>query len=57
LRLDGDDARQVGMWAFRRPDLNTAQLMQGRGATLHIIGDGKWRRISVASLLEGRVYH
>jgi hypothetical protein len=57
LRLDGDEVREVGMWTFRRPARNAARLLQGCGATLHIVGSGKWRRITVASLLEGRVHH
>jgi hypothetical protein len=57
LRLDGDDARQVGMWTFHRPDENAARLLQGRGATLHIVGGGNWRRIDVAALREGRVHN
>ena len=57
LHLDGDTARQVGMWTFPQPDRNAARLLQGRGATLHVVGSGKWRRITVASLLEGRIYN
>jgi hypothetical protein len=57
LRLDGDEAREVGMWKFRRPRRNAARLLQGRGGTLHIVGGGNWRRITVAALLEGRVYN
>jgi hypothetical protein len=57
LRLDNDKAREVGTWKFRRPDRNAARLLQGRGVTLHVVGSGKWRKITVASLLEGRVYN
>src|SRR3954468_18149238 len=57
LRLDNDKAREVGTWKFRRPDRNAARLLQGRGVTLHVVDSGKWRKITVASLLEGRVYN
>jgi hypothetical protein len=51
LRLDGDFARQVGEWRFRPAARNAAHLLQGQGATLHIVGHGCWTRLSVLNAL------
>jgi hypothetical protein len=53
LRLDGGEARQVGEGWFKRPDRGAAALVQGRGATLHIVGEGRWVKVTVASLRAG----
>ncbi|WP_256806595.1 hypothetical protein [Bradyrhizobium sp. Bra64] len=48
LHLGDGQAQQIGEWQFQRPDRNAARLVQGRGATLHIVGQGNWTRLSVA---------
>ncbi|MBR0752808.1 hypothetical protein JQ604_11490 [Bradyrhizobium jicamae] len=53
----GDDhqAQQIGESQFQRPDRNKARLVQGRGATLHIVGQGNWTRLSVAAINANRI--
>jgi hypothetical protein len=55
LRLSGDLAQQIGEWRFRTPARDAAQLLQGRGATLHIVGHGRWTKVSLATLRAARV--
>jgi hypothetical protein len=50
LRLTGDRAQQIGVWRLRMPDRTGAHLLQGQGATLHIVGQGRWTRLSVSTL-------
>ena len=50
LRLGDEQADQIGEWRFQRPGRQAARLLQGRGGTLHIVGDGNWTKLSVAAL-------
>jgi hypothetical protein len=50
LRLDGDLAQQIGEWRFRAPERDAARLLQGQGATLHIVGHGRWTKVSLATI-------
>jgi hypothetical protein len=54
LRLSGDLAQQIGEWRFPAPELNTAHLLQGQGATLHIVGHGRWTKLSLATIRAAR---
>jgi hypothetical protein len=50
LRLDSDQAQQIGEWRFQLPERNAARLLQGLGATLHIIGQGRWTKLSLTTI-------
>lgn len=50
LRLDSDRARQVGEWRCRLPERNAAHLLQGQGEILHIAGQGRWTKLSLATI-------
>jgi hypothetical protein len=50
LHLRGDLARKIGEWRFRPPKPYAARLMQGQGATLHIVGQGRWTKLSLATI-------
>src|SRR5262249_30512228 len=50
LRLDGDRAKQIGEWRFGLPDRTAAHLVQGQGATLHIVGQGRWTKLSLPTV-------
>lgn len=48
LPHDHPSAEQVASYRFPRPS-GQPFLLQGRGDTLHVVGDGMWKRITVAS--------
>ena len=50
LRLDGDRAQQIGEWRFQPWKRNAAHLLQGQGATLHIVGQGRWTKLSLTTI-------
>jgi hypothetical protein len=50
LRLGSDRAHQIGEWRFHPPERNAARLLQGQGATLHIVGQGRWTKLSLATI-------
>jgi hypothetical protein len=50
VRLVGDRAQQSGELRFQPPKRDAAHLLQGQGSTLHIVGQGRWTRVSVASI-------
>ncbi len=52
LRLDHDLAQEIGEWRFKSPEKNTAKLIQGWGATLHIVGRGQWTKLSLTAIRE-----
>jgi hypothetical protein len=51
LCLEGEQARQIGNVPFQPPAHGAARLVQGHGATLHIVGQGRWTKLSVATML------
>jgi len=54
LRLDGNLAKPVHKWRLPTPVPETARLVQGRGTTLHIVGQGCWTQISLATVLASK---
>jgi hypothetical protein len=50
LRLDDDRAEQIGECRFAPPERNTAHLLQGQGTTLHIVGQGRWTKLDLATI-------
>ncbi len=50
LRLLSTQAQQIGEWNFRLPPRNAARLLQGLGATLHIVGQGRWTKLTLPVL-------
>jgi len=50
LRLDGEQARPLGDVPFQPPTHGAANLLQGHGATLHIVAQGRWRRLDLATV-------
>jgi hypothetical protein len=50
LRLGCDRTQQVGEWRFQAGKLNAAHLLQGQGATLHIVGQECWTKLIVAEI-------
>ncbi len=49
LRLGDEGAEPIGQ-VYIRAERSRARLLAGRGATLHIAGDGTWTRLDVATL-------
>jgi hypothetical protein len=50
LRLDDERALPLGDVLFQPPANGAAGLLQGRGATLHIVGQGRWRRLNLSAV-------
>lgn len=50
LRLDDSLAERVCEWRLPPLARDAARLVQGRGATLHIVEDGRWTQVSVAAV-------
>lgn len=50
LQLGNDAADKIGEWQFRPPERGVARLLQGQGATLHMVGQGSWTKLSVSTL-------
>jgi hypothetical protein len=50
VRLGADRAQLIGEWRFPRPERGTANLVQGQGETLHVVGEGRWSRLSLATI-------
>jgi hypothetical protein len=49
LRLGTDRAELVGEWRLPQRERNAAHLVQGQGATLHIVGPAGWTKLSLAA--------
>ncbi len=50
LRLDDDQAQQLGELHLQPPERGAAGLAQGQGATLHFVGQGRWTKLNVAAV-------
>ncbi len=48
VRLGNDVAQQIGEWRFKPPKRSAARLIQGQGATMHIVGEGAWTKLNLA---------
>jgi hypothetical protein len=52
VKLDGKTSRQVGSLRFRQGKPGEAGLAQGRGSTLHLVGNGVWAKLPVYQAAE-----
>jgi hypothetical protein len=50
LRLGSDRAQLAGEWHSQLLKRNGAHLLQGQGATLHIVGQAGWTKLSLAAI-------
>lgn len=48
VELAGGEAELIG--SYDVPEIENVELLQGRSTTIHIVGDGAWRRITVADV-------
>jgi rieske iron-sulfur protein len=49
LHLDDEQAQQLGELRLQPPQRGAARLVQGHGATLHIVEQGRWAKLTVAA--------
>lgn len=55
LRLGTDRAEQIGEWHYPPLRRNVARLLQGQGGILHVVGEGRWIRIGLATPRENAI--